>query len=200
MEAHYARFNLPILHMGGWYDLYGDGLLRNYQGIRKHGGPVARANQKLIVGPWAHAINATRSLGQLDFGPQALIDLDGVEARWLERWVLEKANGIENEPPVRIFVMGTNVWRDEREWPLARAEERDLHLASGGRANSLHGDGMLTAELPQGAETDAYVYNPRIPFPRSGLRVAPCRPQDHAPIERRDDVLAHGDRTARRSK
>lgn len=190
VEAHYARFNLPILHMGGWYDLYGDGLLRNYAGIRKHGGPVARAHQKLIVGPWGHGLN-TRSFGQLDFGSQAVTDLDGMEARWLERWVLEKANGIDNEPPVRIFVMGTNVWRDEREWPLARARELALRLASGGRANSLHGDGLLAADPPQGAVTDTYVYHPENPVPiAGGCVLGPCAgPQDHAPIERRDDVL-----------
>jgi hypothetical protein len=190
VEAHYPRFDLPILHMGGWYDLYLDGLLRNYQGIRNHGGPMARAHQKLIVGPWGHALN-TRSIGQLDFGPQAVTNLDDVEARWLERWVSEKENGIEHEPPVRIFVMGTNVWRDESEWPLARAEERALHLVSGGRANSLHGDGVLSTDAPQGAETDTYVYNPDNPVPTLGGCVigAPTGPQDHAPIERRDDVL-----------
>lgn len=194
VEAHWGDYDLPILHMGGWYDMYGDGMLRNFSGIAKARGPNARVHQRIVIGPWGHGLN-TRTLGVYDFGPNALTDLDGLERRWLDRWVRDEMNGVENEPPVRIFVMGTNVWRDEWEWPLARATQRVMHLASGGRANSLHGDGVLVDDAGElgGAEHDGYAYNPENPVPVMGGCVfsALAGPQDHAPIERRDDVLVY---------
>lgn len=190
VEQHYACYDQPILHVGGWYDVYLDGLLRNYMGLRAQGGPMARAHQKLIIGPWAHCVD-TRALGPVDFGEQALVDLDAVELRWLDRWVRDVPNGIEQEPPVRIFVMGANVWRDEWEWPLARAEESVLHLVSGGHANGVAGDGALSADGPAGAEADAYGYDPADPVPTVGgcLLGGSAGPHDHAAIEGRADVL-----------
>jgi len=182
VEAHYPQYNLPVLHRGGWYDLYGEGVARNYEGMRAQGGPLAR-HQQLVMGPWGHGLN-TRTLGQLDFGPQAVIDLERLERRWLDRWVRDEENGVEQEAPVRLFIMGANVWREEREWPLARAREEAWYLASGGRANSLFGDGALTDTAVDGAETDGYRYNPENPVP-----TIDGGPQDHTPIERRDDVL-----------
>lgn len=182
VEAHYAQYNLPVLHRGGWYDQYGEGVVRNFKGMRAHGGPLAR-HQQLVMGPWGHDPN-TRALGQLDFGPRAVIDLDSLERRWLDRWVCDEENGVEHEAPVRIFIMSTNVWRDEWEWPLARAREEAWYLASGGHANSLFGDGTLSDMPVDGAETDGYLYNPENPVPAFD-----GSPQDHQPIERRDDVL-----------
>jgi putative CocE/NonD family hydrolase len=135
------------------------------------------------MGPWGHGLN-TRTLGQLDFGPQAVIDLESLERRWLDRWVRDEENGVEHEAPVRLFIMGTNVWREEWEWPLSRARETAWYLASGGRANSLFGDGTLSDTPVDGVETDGYLYNPENPVP-----ALDGGPQDHAPIERRDDVL-----------
>ena len=125
-EAHYARVDVPAFHVGGWYDVYSDGILRNFCGVRAKGGETARAHQRILVGPWVHGVNQ-RLVGQLDFGDQAIIPLDTMRRQWLDRWVRGDDNGIDREPPVRIFVMGENVWRDEQEWPLARAEERRLH-------------------------------------------------------------------------
>lgn len=193
IEARHASFDVPGLHMGGWYDPYGEGTIRNFEGIQRHGGPNARGKQKLIIGPWAHGLN-TRALAQTNFGFDSLINLDAVEMRWLDRWVRGVENGIDKEPPVRIFVMGVNMWRDEQEWPPARAREKAFHLASGGRANSVFGDGALV-EAPSnaGAASDSYVYNPDNPVPTVGgaLLGAQAGPLDHMPIERRDDVLVY---------
>lgn len=192
VEAHYDHFAVPALHMGGWYDFYSDGILRNFTGINTHGGEGARGKQKLIMGPWGHGLN-TRNLGILDFGTQAVVDLDGLEARWLDRWVRDIDNGVDREPPVRIFVMGINEWRDENEWPLARATEAPYYLASDGRANSLFGDGRLTTNLPDSTATDSYTYHPDNPVPVLGGSVhdATAGPQDQQPIERRDDMLVY---------
>lgn len=192
VEQYYADLDLPALHAGGWYDFYADGVVRNFGGIRSKGGPNARPNQKLIMGPWGHGLGV-RTVGQLDFGEQAVVGMDGLYERWLDRWVKGEPNGIDQEPPVRIFMMGENAWRDEPEWPLARATEKTLFLASGGAANSLHGNGALQYEPASGAETDRYVYNPDHPVPTlGGSAYRPVNgPVDHAPIERRDDVLVY---------
>lgn len=192
IERHYGDFDLPILHAGGWYDLYAEGVTRNFSGIRAAGGPAAQKAQKLIMGPWIHGLGG-RTVGQLDFGPQAVVDLAALYQRWLDRWVKGIANGIDREPPVRIFVMGENAWRDENEWPLARAAARELFLAAGGAANSLYGHGALRPEPADGADADRYVYNPDNPVPTLGGGVShPAGgPTDHAPIERRDDVLVY---------
>jgi len=192
VEAHYAHFNIPMLHIGGWYDIYNDGTLRNFQGIRAQGGPRARPFQKLVMGPWAHALN-TRILGPVDFGPNAITDLDGLEARWLSRFLKDDSPDVDTEPPVRLFIMGTNVWRDEPEWPLARAVEQAWHLDSAGNANSLNGNGILTTGHPHGADTDCYTYNPEHPVPcLGGCFFGPSAgPQDHAAIEHRHDVLVY---------
>lgn len=181
VEAHYDRYTMPALHRGGWFDLYGEGVTRNYMGMRPY------APNRLIMGPWGHGLNS-RALAGVDFGAAAVTNLEAEEKRWLDRWVKGIENGVEHEPPVRIFVMGTNVWREEREWPLARVDEHTLYLA-GGRANSLFGDGAL-ADAPGGPETDGYLYNPDNPVPSfGGAILGDAGPHDQAPIERRDDVL-----------
>jgi uncharacterized protein len=193
VEAHYDSLDVPMLHINGWYDIYSEGMLRNYEGlVKRHGA----GRQKIVVGPWVHSLN-WRVVGQMDFGPQAVVDLDAMEARWLARWLKGEMNGVENEAPVRIFVMGINQWRDEAAWPLARANQESFFLGSGGRANSLFGDGVLSAEPREGAGMDTYVYDPENPVPTVGSGTfgaatsAFAGPTDHAPIERRDDVLVY---------
>jgi putative CocE/NonD family hydrolase len=192
VEQHYGDYTVPGLHLGGWYDLYGEGTVHNFCGIQAGGGPGARGRQKLLMGPWTHGLG-NRLVGQLDFGESAVMGFDGLVERWLDRWVKGEPNGIDREPPVRIFVMGTNVWRDELEFPLARTRETAFFLGSGGRANSLAGDGALRTAVSAGAATDGYVYNPDNPVPTLGgaAHKPASGPVDHAPIERRDDVLVY---------
>lgn len=192
VEQHYASFNVPAFHKGGWYDFYNEGTIRNFMGMRAHGGPAARAAQKLIIGPWGHGLN-TRSIGQIDFGDHAITQLFEMDMRWFDRFVRDQINGVENEPPIRIFVMGTNVWRDENEWPLARTREQSFFLSHHGSANSLFGTGELVARPPEPAITDRYTYNPDNPVPTLGgaMFAAATGPTDHTPIERRDDVLVY---------
>ena len=192
VEHHYAEFDTPAFHVGGWYDVYSAGVPRNFAGLRAHGRDRARRRQKLLMGPWVHGVNQ-RLVGQLDFGESAVIELETQRKRWLDRWVKGIENGIDREPPVRVFVMGVNRWRDEDDWPPPRARETDFFLAGDGAANSSFGDGVLSRSVNDGADTDAYVYNPGNPVPTLGgncLRTA-RGPTDHAPLERRNDVLVY---------
>ena len=117
--------------------------------------------------------------------------------RWFDCWLKGAPNGILDEPPVRLFVMGDNVWRDEREWPLARAQSVKYYLHSQGRANSLNGDGALSPQPPGDEPPDVFLYNPADPVPTRGGPLC-CHAYflaggayDQQEIERRQDVLVY---------
>jgi putative CocE/NonD family hydrolase len=193
-KAH-GRMTVPALNFSSWYDSnYGPlGAIANFTGMRARAGtPAARRGQRLILGPWDHGDpkeHETR-VGELDFGPNATFDYYGLVIRWHDRWLRGLKNGIDEMPPVRLFVMGENVWRDEDEWPLARARDTAYHLRSGGKANTAAGDGRLTAEPPPpGEPPDTYVYDPRRPLVIENFEVQ--GPFDHAPQQRRPDVLVY---------
>jgi putative CocE/NonD family hydrolase len=186
ITSHAGDIAIPCLHIGGWYDLYSDGVLHNYESAGKP--------SKVIIGPWTHSCT-TASSGNIDYGKDADIDLDLVRLRWLDRWVKGVDNGIDREPPVRIFVMGENVWRDENEWPLARTKHTPIYLC-GKNANSLFGEGRLSFAPDYETTVDEYAYNPENPVPSlGGACLQVCNgshgPTDHRPIERRDDVLVY---------
>ena len=97
-----------------------------------------------------------------DFGADALIDLHGTQLRWFDHWLKGIDTGILDEPPVKIFVMGENRWRDEREWPLARTRYTPYYFGSRGRANTAGGDGTLHPAAPGDDPPDHFVYDPAI--------------------------------------
>lgn len=188
------RVAVPVLHISGWYDDEQIGTPLNYaRMVAQAATPEARASQKLLMGPWGHAINSTAKLGEVDFGPGAVIDLRGYQLRWFDHWLKGAASGIMDEPPVRIFVMGENRWRDEREWPPARARLTAYYLRSGGSANSRFGDGTLSTEPPAGEPPDSYSYDPArpVPFITEPVSSQIGGPDDYAAIQRRDDVLVY---------
>jgi putative CocE/NonD family hydrolase len=195
-QDKFDRIDVPVLHISGWYDDEQIGTPLNYIGMTTRGAtPAARASQRLIMGPWGHVVNTESKLGEVDFGPQALIDLRAEELRWFNRWLkgYKSVTAAAEEFPVRIFVTGANEWRDEREWPLARTQWTPFYLHSGGRANSRFGDGTLTTTRPGDEPTDTYLYDPARPVP---FITAPTSsqvggPDDYAAIERRDDVLVY---------
>jgi putative CocE/NonD family hydrolase len=188
-ESHYDKIDLPVLNISGWYDDDQPGTTRNFTAMRKLG----RKNQKMLVGPWPHAVNSKTQLGILDFGAAAQIDLRGLEKRWFDRWLKGAENGIDKESPVRMFVMGENKWRDEDEWPLKRTHWTKFYFHSDGRANSLLGDGVLSTDAPGKEKPDHYTYNPEKPTPYitelSSAQVG--GPDDYRPVQRRDDVLVY---------
>ncbi len=195
-QDKFAQVDVPVLHISGWYDDEQIGTPLNYIGMTMRGAtPAARNSQRMIMGPWGHVVNTESKLGEVDFGPQALIDLRAEELRWFNRWLkgYKSVTSAAEEFPVRIFVMGANEWRDEREWPLARTQWTPFYLHSGGRANSRFGDGTLSTTKPGDEPTDTYRYDPARPVP---FITAPTSsqvggPDDYSAIERRDDVLVY---------
>jgi len=193
-QNKFDRVKLPILHVSGWYDDEQAGAVMNYIGMtQKAMPPDVRKSQKLLMGPWPHAVNSTRKLGAVDFGPTALIDLDGYELRWFDHWLKDADNGIMAEAPVRIFVMGRNEWQDQVDWPIRGTQFVKYYLHSNGRANSLFGDGALTAQPATSASPDHFRYNPLdpVPFIMESTYAQLGGPDDYRPVERRDDVLVY---------
>ncbi len=119
-----------------------------------------------------------------------------VQLRWFDYWLKGK-QGLDAETPVKIFVMGRNQWRFEKEYPLAATQYRKLYLHSNGKANSLRGDGQLRWNSPlPGSKADRYLYDPDNPVPSLGGNnccgtPTPAGPVDQRPIERRRDVLVY---------
>lgn len=189
----YARVEVPALVVGGWYDIFTGGSLQSFAALRGAGSTPAARQSKLVMGPWSH-VNYSNAVGDLDFGFRAQMalmnlqsDLTGLTVRWFDHWLKGIDNGIAAELPVRLFVMGANVWRDEAEWPLARAEATPFYLRAGGE---------LSPEPPADELPDRFVYDPADPTPTLGgnllmhVLYGPG-PRDQRPIEARADVLSY---------
>jgi putative CocE/NonD family hydrolase len=198
-QAGYEQISVPALNISGWYDIFLWSAFQNYMGMKQRGGTeVARQNQRLIIGPWAH-MNFSGSFPEREFGwgsSSAAIDLPGIHLRWFDRWLKEVDNGIDQEPPVTIFVMGVDEWRCEADWPLSDTQYRPYYLHSSGGANTLHGDGTLSTIPPGDEPTDVYLYNPLRPVPTVGGQVIlpggnAMGPRDQRQVELRDDVLVY---------
>ena len=201
IEEQHSRINVPAYNIGGWYDIFLGGTIRNYLGMREKGATDdARRGQKLLIGPWQHGVRGSSIVGSQYFGLAAdamALDMDGIHLRWLDYWLKGVDNGILDEPPVKIFVMGDNLWRDEKEWPLARAQNVNYYLHSQGKANSRHGNGTLSAEAPRQEPPDMFLYNPSDPVPTRGGPLC-CNAYfmangafDQQDIESREDVLVY---------
>jgi putative CocE/NonD family hydrolase len=190
-----ARVATPALHVGGWFDLFLGGTLDNFSTLSRHAATgYARRNQRLIVGPWTHT-DRTGVLGEVHFGTRAsdlAIQLERVQLDFLRRAVGPGEQELPG-PPVRLFVMGDNVWRDEDEWPLARTRWQPWYL---------HADGSLSPSAPPaGAPPSRYTHDPRDPVPTvggptvisggpdGGVSWLPG-PRDQRAVEARPDVLS----------
>jgi putative CocE/NonD family hydrolase len=198
VERQHAQVAVPMYHVTSWYDIFLRGGIANFTGLRRGAmTEAARAAQKLLIGPWAHLFPYTSptstGTGDIDFGPAALVDLHEIQLRWFDHWLKGQNTGMLDEPPIRIFVMGENRWRDEREWPLARTRYTPYYLHSGGRANALGGDGALRPEAPGDEPPDAFAYDPADPVPTRGgnTLILPMGVQDQRPVESRQDVLVY---------
>ena len=198
LEQQLHNINVPTYHVTSWYDIFLRGGLAAFSGLREHAmDETARRHQKLLVGPWAHLFPynspTSRGTGDIDFGDNAKIELKETQLRWFDHWLKGIDTGISDEPPVKLFVMGENVWRDENEWPLARTQYTPYYFHSQGQANSDGGDGMVSAEVPGEEPPDHFVYDPDDPVPTRGgnTLIIAVGVQDQRDVEARQDVLVY---------
>jgi putative CocE/NonD family hydrolase len=207
VERRYQNVKVPTLNVGGWYDIFAVGTIRNFQGMRARGGtPEARSGARLLMRSSAHAPHPDQlptAAGEVDFGPQNALDLVDESLRFFDRHV--KGEGGDEEPAVRLFVMeppdegttGSGFWVTGDRFPLAGTQTRELRLDSGGHANSLEGDGVLEEDGGDDAESDGFLYDPLNPVPTVGGNLC-CMGDLLAPgafdqrqVEQRDDVLVY---------
>jgi putative CocE/NonD family hydrolase len=196
----------PVLLMAGWFDPFLPGQLADFVDIRQHARADVSAGTRLIIGPWGHA-ETVRLPGGVQTRNYRLESL-APSIPWFDRHLRslppsrQRYGGQGAAPvqaaPVRLFVMGANLWRDEHEWPLARAGETAWYLRSGGHANSADGNGRLTPEAPAEDDTpDTFLADPSKPVPsRGGATLgygAGVFPQND--IEMRKDVLVYSTAT-----
>ena len=198
IEAHHADIRVPALHIAAWYDIFLGGSLRNFMGLKAHAATEeARKGQHLLVVVGGHA-GGGRKIGDLDFGPEAgKFEETEVTLRWYDFLFKGVQNEFATGKPVTIFVMGLNQWRQEDDWPLARAKATNYFLHSQGAANSSRGNGSLSTSAPASEPQDKFTYDPQKPVPTIGgplccdsVHLAPG-PKDQRTLEERDDVLLY---------
>jgi uncharacterized protein len=179
----------PVLLMAGWYDPFLPTQLADYVRIRESGDSAVATRSRLIVGAWTHADEVTFPDGTKaeNFRKQSV----ALSLPWFDA-----NSGMASlaGPPVRLFVMGRNAWRDEHEWPLARTKYTSFFLDGGGSANSSAGDGKLNVIAPTAKEpADTFTYDPLNPVPTAGgAMIGPAAGiarQDE--VEKRRDVLVY---------
>ncbi|GGU28088.1 CocE/NonD family hydrolase [Lentzea flava] len=158
-----AAVTVPVSSIGGWYDIFLPGQLRDFQTLQANGHPA-----RLTVGPWTHAEFTSTPVDEaVEFG-------------------LAHARGEQppDRAPVRLYVMGEEAWREFSSWPPEGYSPRRFHLGS---------EGALTAEVPTESSVDTYRYDPADPTPAvGGVRlVADSGRVDNTALEARPDVLTY---------
>jgi hypothetical protein len=194
VAGRHREMRVPALIIGGWHDLLLANDLEHYTRMKAEAATEeARRATRIVIGPWSHGMFLS-TVGDLDFGLRASglfldlrEDLTALQLRWFDRWLKDQRNGVDEEAPVKLFVQGANRWRDEKEWPPARAKSTKLFLRE---------QGWLSFDAPGNEGGDTYVYDPHDPCPTCGgplLLPATYRPGpvSQAPILSRRDVLAY---------
>jgi putative CocE/NonD family hydrolase len=181
----------PVLLMAGWFDPFLPGQLSDFVRIRQHARPDVAIGTRLVVGPWGHAETVSLPGG----APTRNYRLESLAPSipWFDRHLRPDRTGRSRDAPVRLYVMGANVWRDEQAWPLARAEEMVWYLTSRGHANSSAGDGRLSSDEPAAdSPPDVFISNPESPVPtRGGPMLGGSSIVAQNDIEARSDVLVY---------
>lgn len=198
VEDAHPRIHTPAFSLGGWYDLFIRGTLRNFEGMRRNGPTeIARDGQKLVVGPWCHGATLTTTVGEANFGQAGALLLEDLHLNWFDRWLRDASNGIDTEPPVRVFRMGANDWATYSDWPPPEAKVVPYYLHGNGGAATASGDGVLSTAEPGEERPDRFVYDPLNPCPTVGgalfplpLDVPPGQ-YDQSRVEARPDVLCY---------
>jgi putative CocE/NonD family hydrolase len=186
IAGKHARVTVPTFNVGGWYDIFLADTIAAHTAMRQQDRP-----SKLLIGPWTHA-NSRNPIGERDFGFGSQLglinmqqDFGSLQLRWFDHWLKGVDTGLLAEAPIRLFVMGANVWRDEPRWPLERAVDTPWYLRA---------DGGLSTTPPDAEPPDRFSYDPRDPVPTLGgaLLIAPefpSGPVDQRRVEARRDVL-----------
>ena len=177
---HWSRFaDIPVVLSSGWYDPFPADASEQFMHLAAQGS----APRRLILGPWNHLSMRGAGAGhvrEVEFGPAARWGDDvycAERLRWFDRWLKDIETGVEDDPPVRIFVMGGGDgtrtpqgrvyhggrWRGEKTWPVAGVEHETLYLRAGG---------VLSTQAPKdGPASLSWTHDPGHPVPTIGAAV-----------------------------
>jgi putative CocE/NonD family hydrolase len=203
-----SQVRVPVFSVGGWYDNFAESDLDAFAALHKGHGKFDDRH-RIMIGPWAH--NMSTPFQGINYGDDSSSPIRSYQIEWFDHWLKgareealpfspEAWHAVRaevDEAPVHIFVMGVNRWRDEPDWPLARAKNTPFYLASTGTANTLSGDGVLESKPERLATADQFTYDPRNPAPTRGgavccdPKIFPWGPMDQRPVEKRKDVLVY---------
>jgi len=194
-EERFATYTVPVHTLGGWFDIFIQGTINGYVGMKnKAANADARKYTKMIIGPWGHG--ASQSYGGVDFTPAAFIDQFELELKFFDFHLKGLKNGLDTEDPVKLFYMGVNKWRTEKDWPIPGTQYQKIYLSSQGNAKSVRGNGVLSFHPPMNEGKDQFTYDPNMPVGTLGGNnccgtPTATGPSDQRPIEKREDVLVY---------
>jgi len=178
-----AGVDLPILHVGGWYDTHLAGTLGAY----RHFAAAARAPQHLVVGPWTHLGWTGRHPGW-DSGPSGESPVDTLQVEWFRYFLGGEGEAPTRLAPVRLFDMGIRAWRGLSAWNAEPS--RAFYLGGDGRAALLPSSGRLGDTPAETIGEERVVLDPWRPVPaKGGHGAAPMGRVDRSDIDHRSDVL-----------
>ena len=199
----YGELDIACFHSGGWYDIFAGGTIRNYVGMRTGAKTAwARDNQWLLMNPRDHYTFSTAlPMGNYDPGIRSThgtVDFDGLQLAFFDHVLRGIDNQFGSGGRVRLFVMGSDSWRSEPDWPLPNCAPQTWYLHSAGHANTAAGDGTLMPDAVAGNQpADTYIYDPLDPVPTTGgpLCGHPVAlnwgRKDQRDVEQRPDVLCY---------
>jgi len=190
-----GQVRTPILHIGGWYDLFSQGTLDQFRLLNTEGAPGARGNQKLVIGPWTHGGNQAQAQGALTYPLHSVFsDYAALRLRWFDFWLKGKDTGVMDDPPARVYAMGPglpegatapgNAWRTRADWPPPATPT----------AYYLQPNGSLSRVPPTAAASETvYLSDPQQPVPtRGGNNLYDdtlAGPYDQRLVDNRADVV-----------
>jgi len=187
-QEDFQKIDIPALQATGWFDAIQPGALFYWRGMANS---PARDKQFLIVGPWSHwqvALGGKENkLGGLEF-PDSVVDLTAVHLAFFDHFLKGNTPSFDF-PRARLYIMGSNLWRDEQQYPPPDAHPRSLYFHSQGKANTTGGDGHLSWDAPLDEVPDQFVYSPENPVPSQGYDQE--EGTDQRFLENRDDVLVY---------
>ncbi|NNC62694.1 MAG: CocE/NonD family hydrolase [Flavobacteriaceae bacterium] len=196
------EINIPGFWFASWYDVSISPNLALYNHVRKTAKDASvRDNQYLVIAPTLHCAytRATENtiVGERSVGDARLNYEEQIYA-WFDLWLKGETNSFKEEiPKVQYYTMGINKWNSSDTWPPEKAQMTTYYLHSGGKANSLYGDGQLSPEKPGYQASDTFVYDPMNPVPSYGGNVC-CTGNavrggafDQQGMETRNDILVY---------
>lgn len=195
---------LPVFHQTGWLDGVSVSTRVNYDRMVACGHP----HQKLVIGPWDHVGRIITGrwdhVGRAPAGagrdPTGVdeIDLQAATLAWFEYWLKDIDTGVLREPPVSVFVLGSNQWLTGDRYPLPETRYETWFL-TGKRRFRVRSGRLVRGDMPPRTPPSRYVYDPADPTPDVGVVDAEAAtpmsvipPHKHvAKIRKRRDIAVY---------